>query len=514
MILQITLRNKLLKRGKLLGFICFALLSFFPLSLHSQVTLSSGDIMVVGFRSDDTDNFAVMAMVDLTAGDKIHFTDHGWSISDGGFTSHFADNTYTYTVPGGGITAGTVLTAVDMGFSISLDNSDGDHIIIYQTADGNANSSPTLIYAFNNLDNNFATDANGWQSGSTGGINRSDPPAGLTVVTSDGGAGTAFGRLSLPVDGTEDDDVYYSGPSTSASIADWIARIHTVSNWTGDGGGFDSNHPDLDAVLPTSFPIAAANTAPSIAVNNLNYTEGQNNGDPVVIDSGATASDDDDNWNGGSLTVTITANNEAADEISVGDVGNITVNTANGEISSSGTHFATATVNNATVTNGTTLTINFNSSANDVRIQELVRAVRYRNTSTSPGTNTRTVTFVLSDDTEGTTITPTISITAVNTITIAATTSTVTEDGATNLVFRFTRETTSGALVVNFSIEGTAQDSDYAVSGETSYDMGTNTGTITFPDGDDTVDLTVNPTDDSLIEGNETVVVKIEDPTP
>ncbi|MFK7907847.1 MAG: choice-of-anchor D domain-containing protein [Chitinophagales bacterium] len=98
------------------------------------------------------------------------------------------------------------------------------------------------------------------------------------------------------------------------------------------------------------------------------------------------------------------------------------------------------------------------------------------------------------------------------TVTVAATTSTVTEGGSTNLVYQFSRTCTSGSLVVNFSIEGTAQDSDYAVSGATSYSSGT--GTITFADGDSTVDLTVSPTDDSLIEAAETVVVKIDSPSP
>lgn len=494
--------------------IFFSMVSLIILTnINAQVTLSPGDIMVVGFRSDATDNFAVVPFVNLTAGTKIHFTDKGWSISGGGFTtSNLSETQNTYTVPAGGILAGTVLTAADMGISISLDEGQGDQVFIYQTADGNATSTPTLIYAFNNQ-KTFSNDANGWQSGTTSSNVNSDPPSGLTVVTSDGGTGTAFGRMTNGLS-TEHDDLYYSGPTSSAAAADWITRIHTPSNWTGDNGSFDSNHPDLDVELPSFFSIAAANTAPSIAVDNLDYTEGQNSGNPVQIDGTATANDTEDNWDGGSLTVQITANNEAGDEISVQDVGNITVNTGNGQIGSSGTNFATATVNSATVTNGSTLTINFNSNATDTRIQELVRAISYRSTSSTPSESARTVTFVLSDDTAGTNETATINVTGVNTITIAATTSAVSEGGVTNLVFRFTRESTSGSLAINFSVGGTAQDSDYLVSSPATfnYNQGTNSGSVTFADGDATVEITVNPTDDSTIEADEIVVVNIETP--
>ncbi len=494
---------------------------------------------------------------------------------------------------------------------------------------------------------------------------------------------------------------------------------------------------------------APSNTDPSITVNNLNYTEDQNSGNPVQIDGSATASDTDgdSDWDtGASLTVQITANNEATDEISISQTG-LTLSGTN--VQDGGTTFATisessGTANDGIVTDNATLTINFTSNATNARVQTLVRAIAYRTTSNTPSTSTRTVTYTLTDkNSASTTETATISVTAnadeptvtspatattvdqasfniagtaeanalvrvysdadnsgtingadavvamlqltggataftiatnltqnaannflvtafngsdesdpvdvptitedstapeiliennandqdildgsttinttlgtdygslchagtanssntykvsntgdgdltfggtaltisnttdfsistgitnsstlaasnnitftiqfdpqsagtktctvtVNsddadeavynfeiqgvglnpTVTVAATTSTVTEDGATNLVYRFTRDCTSGTLPVNFSIEGTAQDSDYVVSSTATftYNQGTNTGSITFPAGDSTVDLTVNPTTDSLIEGSETVVVKIENP--
>ena len=43
----------------------------------SQTTLSAGDIAIVGFHSDNPDNFAFLLLVDIEAGTEITFTDSG-----------------------------------------------------------------------------------------------------------------------------------------------------------------------------------------------------------------------------------------------------------------------------------------------------------------------------------------------------------------------------------------------------------------------------------------------------
>lgn len=93
----------------------------------------------------------------------------------------------------------------------------------------------------------------------------------------------------------------------------------------------------------------------------------------------------------------------------------------------------------------------------------------------------------------------------------------VAENSGSNLVYRFTRANcTSGTLAINFSIAGTAADADYTVTtggtGLVTYSAGTNTGTITFPNGISTVDLTVTPTGDVAIEADETVIVTVGTP--
>ena len=90
------------------------------------------------------------------------------------------------------------------------------------------------------------------------------------------------------------------------------------------------------------------------------------------------------------------------------------------------------------------------------------------------------------------------------TVNLAVTPTSVTEDGTTNLVYTFTRTgSTTSALTVNYNIAGTATATDYtgAIPG---------TGkTITFAAGSATATLTINPTADTAIEANETVVLTL-----
>ncbi|MBE9242639.1 beta strand repeat-containing protein [Synechocystis salina] len=89
-------------------------------------------------------------------------------------------------------------------------------------------------------------------------------------------------------------------------------------------------------------------------------------------------------------------------------------------------------------------------------------------------------------------------------ITLAVNPSSVTEDGVTNLVYTFTRSgPTTNALTVNYGITGTADSADY--SGAT---PGSNK-TITFAAGSSTVSLTINPTADTTVEPDQTVILTL-----
>jgi Ca2+-binding RTX toxin-like protein len=93
-------------------------------------------------------------------------------------------------------------------------------------------------------------------------------------------------------------------------------------------------------------------------------------------------------------------------------------------------------------------------------------------------------------------------------VTLAVAPATVTEDGATNLVYTFTRSgITTGALTVNYGIGGTADATDYAQFGAATF--GATAGTVTFLAGATTATVTINPNADIAFEENETVALTL-----
>ncbi|MFN6008615.1 MAG: Calx-beta domain-containing protein, partial [Microcystis sp.] len=93
------------------------------------------------------------------------------------------------------------------------------------------------------------------------------------------------------------------------------------------------------------------------------------------------------------------------------------------------------------------------------------------------------------------------------TLTVAPTS--VTEDGTTNLVYTFTRTgSTTSALTANYTVGGTATFStDYTQSGAASFTS--TTGTVNFAAGSSTATVTIDPTADTIVESNETVILTL-----
>jgi hypothetical protein len=97
-------------------------------------------------------------------------------------------------------------------------------------------------------------------------------------------------------------------------------------------------------------------------------------------------------------------------------------------------------------------------------------------------------------------------------VSVAVAPASVTEDGATNLVYTFTRSGfTAGALTVNFSVGGTAtfgvSPDDYTQTGATTFT--TTSGSVTFAPGNSTATVTVNPEADTTAEADETVIISL-----
>ncbi|HEV8139182.1 MAG TPA: Calx-beta domain-containing protein, partial [Pyrinomonadaceae bacterium] len=94
-------------------------------------------------------------------------------------------------------------------------------------------------------------------------------------------------------------------------------------------------------------------------------------------------------------------------------------------------------------------------------------------------------------------------------VSVAVSPAAVEEDGATNLVYTFTRSNTSGgALTVNFSVGGDATfNTDYTQSGADSFSS--SAGTVTFGAGQSTATVTIDPTADNILEPNEPVLLTV-----
>lgn len=119
---------------------------------------------------------------------------------------------------------------------------------------------------------------------------------------------------------------------------------------------------------------------------------------------------------------------------------------------------------------------------------------------------------ILNDD-AAPTPTPAPNPTPLPIISISVTPSVVSEDGAANLTYTFTRSVADGGLTINVSITGTAgfpSDVSIIASGSNAM-LGPNAGTVTFLPGSTTAVLIVDPISDTLPEANETFIFTITD---
>ncbi|MCZ8291100.1 Calx-beta domain-containing protein, partial [Microcystis sp. LE19-59.1C] len=88
-------------------------------------------------------------------------------------------------------------------------------------------------------------------------------------------------------------------------------------------------------------------------------------------------------------------------------------------------------------------------------------------------------------------------------VTLAVSPASVTEDGTTNLIYTFTRSgVTTNSLTVNYTLGGTATlNTDYTRTGTNN--------TVTFAAGSSTATVTVDPTADTIVESDETVILTL-----
>lgn len=106
------------------------------------------------------------------------------------------------------------------------------------------------------------------------------------------------------------------------------------------------------------------------------------------------------------------------------------------------------------------------------------------------------------------TITSSVTVPTVPTVSLSVSPTNISEDGTTNLVYTFTRSIASStALTVNYSTSGTANlGSDYVIQGVSAPQS---VKTVTFAANATTATVTIDPTADSLVEPDETVLLTL-----
>ncbi len=197
------------------------------------------------------------------------------------------------------------------------------------------------------------------------------------------------------------------------------AAVNALINNSSETFDFTSSDGSLVDTKTLIISVTAANDLPQDGNLNsdiVNFTE---DGNPVLLDvnSNAMVSDlDSANFNGGNITVSITANRiNSEDVLSIRNQGN---NSDQIGISGSTITYGVNTI--GTFTGGTganDLVISLNANADANAVQALIRNLTYSNTNSSdPTTTSRTLRVTLTDDQGGSSESTevTVTVTGIN----------------------------------------------------------------------------------------------------
>jgi Secretion system C-terminal sorting domain len=244
---------------------------------YSQTVLSAGDIAIIAYNSDGTDDFSFVLLAPVTNTTVIKFAESGW-LSAGGFRGggSGSEGTITWTananLPCGtevaitstGTTASSGTTTVSGSWALSAS---GDQILAYQ----GTSAAPTFIYALNN------DGAGVWQANATS-TNNSAIPTGLTNGTN---------AVAI----NEADDVKYDCSTTTPPAA-ILAAVSNNANWiTNNTSAYAVPiNCGFTCVACVADPEPTINSSslsfPSISCNSLtlNWTAG-NGANRIVVAS-------------------------------------------------------------------------------------------------------------------------------------------------------------------------------------------------------------------------------------
>ncbi len=246
--------------------------------------------------------------------------------------------------------------------------------------------------------------------------------AGETILVS----GTSIGTVDVADDGQGGNDftINFGSNASSARIQTLLQNLSyeapsalgdrdftlTLNDADGIANGGDADDSGSFTISVTPNPPVIGN----LDSDSVNASEG---GGTVLLDAGsnATLTDADSaDLNGGTVTVSVTANADAtSDVLSVDTSGVVSLagTTAGSNVSVSGTVIGTL-VNN--IAAGNDFAVNLGALSTPTLVQSLLRALTFEATGESPAESTRTVNITVSDGQSSGSADISVVVTAVN----------------------------------------------------------------------------------------------------
>lgn len=262
-------------------------LLLFVFSINAATTLSAGDIVILAINGD-TDatygrGFTFMPLVHLEAGTEIYFTDYGWSDLAGAFINSTAisDVFVKYTVPAGGVTAGTVIrnatnSTTNFTFYFAYGISTYDYVNIVGVAASDevlafqgSIASPTFLFAASYV--STAVIASGWATsvaatGGTNGVGSALPGTGNGSVAD---LVDDYTALSFNQAADANDNCAYTGPTTAATMAEWRNRVSNYANWTFNDAIPIPTPPSGPFEITDALPVELTSFSASVEQNKV-----------------------------------------------------------------------------------------------------------------------------------------------------------------------------------------------------------------------------------------------------
>ncbi|MCF6455829.1 tandem-95 repeat protein [Pseudoalteromonas sp. MMG024] len=234
---------------------------------------------------------------------------------------------------------------------------------------------------------------------------------GSVDVTDDGQGGNDF-TINLGVNATNAlvqtllQNLHYEAPSALGD-RDFTLTLNDADGIANGGDADDSG----------SFTISVTPNPPVIGNLNSDSVNASEGGGTVLLDAGsnATLTDADSvDFNGGTVTVSVTNNADAAsDVLSVDTSGVVSLagTTAGSNLSVSGTVIGTL-VNN--IAAGNDFVINLSALSTPALVQSLLRALTFEATGENPSESTRTINITVSDGQGNDSADVSVVVTAIN----------------------------------------------------------------------------------------------------